>query len=151
MIQIIPYQSRYQPQFKILNLEWLDKYGLTEEPDLKVLNDPEGTILAGGGVIFLAESQEEIVGTAALICEHDGIYELAKMAVRPDMQGKGISKLLIEACLDAAREVQAKKLVLFSNSQLATALKLYEKYGFAYVKVEDSPFLTADIKMELSL
>ncbi|MEO7310121.1 MAG: GNAT family N-acetyltransferase [Chitinophagaceae bacterium] len=151
MIQIIPYQSEYQPHFKALNLEWLEKYNLTEEADLKVLNDPDGTILAGGGVIFLAKSGAGILGTAALIHEHDAIYELAKMAVRPDMRGHGISKLLLEACLAAARQLRASQLILFSNSQLKTALGLYEKYGFRCVKVKNSPFETADIKMELAL
>jgi hypothetical protein len=34
---------------------------------------------------------------------------------------------------------------------LKTALALYEKYGFQHVAVEDSPFATADVKMELVL
>jgi len=151
LIHIISYQSKYQPDFKRLNLEWLNKFNLTEEADLKVLNDPEGTILETGGFIFLAEYDGEIVGTAALIPEHAGEYELAKMAVRPDMQGRGISKLLLQACLDAAINSGAKKLILFSNSQLQTALKLYQKFGFQFVELKDSPFETADIKMELAL
>jgi GNAT superfamily N-acetyltransferase len=73
------------------------------------------------------------------------------MAVTADYRGKGISKLLIETCLAKAKEIGAKKLSLFSNHQLQTALKLYEKYGFYYVEVEDSPFTTADVKMELIL
>ena len=151
LIQIIPYQHQYQQDFKTLNLEWLDKYNLTEEADLKLLNDPEGTILADGGFIFLAQYNNEIVGSSALIFEHDGEYELAKMAVRPDLQGKGISKSLLAACLEAAKEARARKIILFSNSKLVPALKLYEKYGFKYVTVTDSPFVTADIKMQLSL
>ena len=46
---------------------------------------------------------------------------------------------------------KAAKLILFSNSQLTTAISLYEKYGFKHIAATDSPFLTADIKMELSL
>ncbi len=44
-----------------------------------------------------------------------------------------------------------RKLNLFSNHQLKSALKLYEKYGFGYVEMKNSPFETADIKMELIL
>jgi len=57
----------------------------------------------------------------------------------------------LEKCLEAAKERNAKKLILFSNSQLQTAISLYKKYGFKHVDVTDAPFLTADIKMELSL
>lgn len=151
MIEIIPYSEEYAGMFKVLNLEWLDKYNLTESHDLLILNDPRGTIIDHGGVIYLAMSGEEIVGSAALINEGHGIYELAKMAVAPAYQGKGISKLLIEKCIEAAKEMKAKKIILFSNSQLQTAISLYKKYGFKHVDVTDAPFLTADIKMELSL
>ena len=44
MIEIIPYEDRYQPEFYKLNIEWLDKYNLTESHDLMVLDDPKGTI-----------------------------------------------------------------------------------------------------------
>jgi len=51
--------------------------------------------------------------------------------------------------LQKVKELGGKKLILFSNHQLQTALKLYEKYGFKNVEVTDSPFETADVKMEL--
>lgn len=151
MIEIIPYSDEYASIFKVLNLEWLDKYNLTESHDLLILNDPKGTIIDNGGAIFLAKSGDEIVGTAAIINEGHDIYELAKMTVAPKFQGKGISKLLLEKCIEAAKERSAKKIILYSNSQLQTALSLYKKYGFKHIEVTDAPFLTADVKMELSL
>ena len=150
-IEIIEYDDKYHEDFRRLNLEWLDKYNLTESHDLMVLNDPKGTILDRSGFIWLAKSGSEIVGTAAIMNEGHGIFELAKMAVTEKLQGKGISKLLLETCLKKAREIGAKKLTLFSNHQLQTALKLYEQYGFRHVEVKDSPFETADVKMELTL
>jgi putative acetyltransferase len=151
MITIKPYESKLHAAFKALNLEWLDKYHLTEEPDLLVLNDPQSTILDKGGYIWIALDGDDAVGSAALINEGHDHYELAKMAVTASYQGQGISKLLIETCLAKAKEIGAKKLLLFSNSQLMTALKLYEKYGFRHVAVEDSPFQTADVKMEMEV
>ncbi|WP_207632929.1 GNAT family N-acetyltransferase [Foetidibacter luteolus] len=151
MVTIIPFQPQHAAVFKSLNLYWLDQYNLTEPADLAVLDNPVATILDTGGFIYLAQLNGEIVGSAALINEHAGIYELAKMAVGPAHHGKGISKLLLEKCLEAAKNVGAVKIILYSNSQLKAALKLYEKYGFTYVPVTGSPFETADIKMELSL
>ena len=150
-IRIIPYSVRHEQDFKRLNLEWLDKYHLTESHDLMVLDDPQGTILDRGGAIFLAEVDGQIVGSAALMLEHEGVYELAKMAVTQDFQGLGISRKLIEECLNKAKEFKARKLTLFSNHQLTTAISLYKKYGFRHVEVKDSPFETADVKMELEL
>lgn len=151
LVEIINYTNDHQPVFKTLNLEWLDAYNLTESHDLMVLDDPAGTILDRDGVIYLAKSNDEIVGSAALMKEHDGIYELAKMSVAKDYRGRRISKLLLEKCIGQAIAMNAKKITLFSNHQLKNALGLYEKYGFKYVEVKDSPFETADVKMELNL
>jgi putative acetyltransferase len=151
MVEIISYSKVWHDAFRKLNLEWLDKYNLREEADMVVLNDPQGMILDKGGVIYLAKAGGEIVGTAALIPEGHNVYELAKMSVTEQWQGRGISKLLLEACLLKANELGALKIELFSNHQLKSALKLYEKYGFVYIEIDDSPFETADIKMELIL
>ena len=81
MIEIIEYESKYQPDFKRLNLEWLDKYNLTESHDLEILDDPEGFVIARGGCIFLAIDGEKIIGSSGLWKENESEYELIKMAV----------------------------------------------------------------------
>ena len=150
-IEIISYDAVYQDAFKTLNLEWLKRYNLLEQIDIDMLNDPEKYILADGGYIFLARFHNEIIGTAGLVKEDHDTCELVKMCVHPDHRSKGISKLLIEVCIKQARELQAKRIVLFSNHQLQAAQELYKQYGFNYVTLEDSYFVTADIKMELTL
>src|SRR6476646_9069890 len=137
MIEIIDYSGEYANDFRELNLEWLEKYNLTESHDLEVINHPTETILDKGGFIFLAS-------------EGDSTYELVKMTVAPAFRGQGISKMLIEKCLDKARELKAKKIFLYSNSQLQTAISLYKKYGFVHVDASNSPLVPADIKMELT-
>jgi GNAT superfamily N-acetyltransferase len=151
MIEIIDYSDTYANDFKQLNLEWLNKYNLTESHDLEIINDPKGTILDSGGYIFLAKAGDKIIGTAGIANEGNSVFELVKMSVAPAFQGKGISKILIEKCIKKARELKAKKIFLYSNSQLKTAIELYKKYGFTHVDASHSPLLTADIKMELNL
>lgn len=150
-MEIINFEDRYEEDFRTLNLEWLNKYNLAESHDLMVLNNPRGTIIDRGGCIFLAIENDALAGTAALMKEHEGVYELAKMTVAKTFRGRGISKLLLSRCLDEAKKLQAKKIILFSNHQLTTALHLYEQFGFKNIPVEDSPFETADVKMELLL
>lgn len=148
-LQIIEYADEHKQAFRELNIEWLDHYNLTESHDLQILDDPRGTILESGGAIYLAEYDGRIIGSAALMKEHDGVFELAKMAVAKDFQKKGISKLLLEKCIQKAKDTKVSKITLFSNHQLKAAIGLYEQYGFRHVPVVDSPFVTADIKMEL--
>jgi len=151
MVEIIEYSDRYANDFKELNLEWLVKYGLAEAYDLEIINDPQTTILNKGGFIYLAKDAEKIVGSAGLAKEDNSVYELVKMSVAPAFRGKGIARMLIEKCLNKARQLGARKVFLYSNSQLTTAIALYEKYGFMHVDARNSPLLTADVKMELAI
>jgi putative acetyltransferase len=151
LIDIIAYENRFLADFKNMNLEWLDQFGLTESHDLQVLADPQQTIIIPGGFIFLAKENGVPVGSAALMKTGKYTFELAKMTVRPQWQGRGISKLLIEKCIWQAVQSGAEKIFLFSNHQLIKALQLYTGYGFRHVPVVDSPFNTADVRMELDL
>ena len=150
-MEIINFEDKYANDFRQLNLEWLYKYNLAESHDLEIVNNPRGTIIDNGGCIFLAKEQGAIAGTAALMKESNDVYELAKMSVAPGFRGMGISKLLLTRCLTEAKKLGAKRIILFSNHQLETALHLYRQFGFINIPVTGSPFETADIKMELML
>ena len=148
-IEIIEYDKKFHADFKRMNLDYLDKYNLTESHDMIILDKPEEIVIKSGGFIWLAKAGDEIVGTVGIMPEGHGIFELIKMCVAESWRGRGISKLLMETCLQKVKELGGEKLFLFSNHQLQTALKLYTKYGFKNVEVTDSPFETADVKMEL--
>ena len=148
-VEIIEYDEKYHSDFKRMNLDYLDKYNLTESHDMIILDNPEEIVIGRGGFIWLAKAGDEIVGTVGIMPEGHGIFELIKMCVAESWRGKGISKLLMETCLQKVKELGGEKLFLFSNHQLQTALKLYTKYGFKNVEVTGSPFETADVKMEL--
>lgn len=151
MVEIIQYDNIYAEDFKSLNLEWLDKYHLTESHDLYYLDNPIKTIIEKAGFIWLAKVGEKVIGSAALLKMGDDVFELSKMSVTADYQGKGIGRLLIQTCLTKAKNLGSKKILLFSNHQLQTAIGLYEKFGFKHIELKDSPFETADVKMELIL
>src|SRR5258706_1458316 len=118
MITIITYDNKYQAAFKRLNLEWLDKYNLTESHDLEILDDPDGTVIAGGGRIFLAMDDNKVIGTAGIWKENEEEYELIKMAVDSPYPAQGISKILHDHFLDAAKKPKATKIIISSHSQL---------------------------------
>jgi ribosomal protein S18 acetylase RimI-like enzyme len=72
--------------------------------------------------------------------------ELIKMFVLTEYRGRGISKLLLDKCIVEAKQRGAKKIILYSNSQLQTAIKLYEKYGFEHVTCNRLPFFNSRCK-----
>ena len=115
MIEIISYDAKYQSDFKRLNLDYLDKYNLTESHDMIILDNPAEIVLGRGGFIWLAKAGDEIVGTVGVMPEGHGIFELIKMCVAESWRGRGISKLLLETCLQKVKELGGEKLILFSN------------------------------------
>ncbi len=151
LIQIIEYNPSLAKYFTDLNLSWIRKYFAVEPKDEEVLECPQKFIIDSGGYIFFAKLNHEIVGTFALMKAVDGVYELGKMAVSERHHGKKIGNKMLEFCLDKAKELQAKKLVLYSNTILGPAIHLYKKYGFKEVPLENSEYKRSNIKMEIDI
>jgi ribosomal protein S18 acetylase RimI-like enzyme len=151
IIEIIDYQEAYKADIKRLNYEWLEKYFKIEPGDELSLSNPQQYILDKGGYIFFARWNEEVVGTASLLKKSDAVYELGKMAVTGKLQGMGIGKRLLEHCLVFARQKKIPTLILYSNTQLSSAIYLYRHYGFTEVPLETGLYERANIKMQLHL
>ncbi len=150
-VQIVPYNDRYQRDFKKLNEEWIKKFFKMEETDYKSLDHPNEYILDKGGEILVALYEDQVVGVCALIPMERDVVELAKMAVAPVAKGKGIGWLLGQAALAKARELGASKVYLESNTILEPAISLYYKLGFKKIVGVPSPYERCNIQMELSL
>jgi putative acetyltransferase len=82
--------------------------------------EENGTLLGGGG-IFPTENLP------------DGTCELVKMYLHKDARGKGLGKLLIERCLDWAKQNGYTHVYLETMPELKQALKVYELFGFEYL------------------
>ncbi|MFC5271805.1 GNAT family N-acetyltransferase [Adhaeribacter terreus] len=148
-VEIVAYQPVHREAFRDLNHEWITKFFVLEAADNNMLDDPEGYILKKGGYIFMALLHGEPVGTAALIKNPDGSFELAKMAVTDKAKGLKIGYALGKAALEKAREINAPKVELLSNRILTPALNLYKKLGFVEVPLPPNDYQRADIKMEI--
>jgi GNAT superfamily N-acetyltransferase len=156
-IQLREFQpgERDRAAFRRLNEEWLRKYFAIEKKDRELFDDPEGQILAGGGAIFLLDRDVEAIGCCALVRLDAQSFEVVKMAVTEGEQGKGYSKILLQACVDRARAVGAKRLFIETASKLKPAITLYRKFGFVEMPAERMPaaveFARVDVFMELFL
>jgi GNAT superfamily N-acetyltransferase len=150
-IEIVPYEPKHRAAFRTLNEEWLTEYMEIEPEDARVLADPEGTILSGGGAIILALYGGTPIGTGALISEGNGRYELAKMAVTRAYRGQGIGRRIAELLIEKARALGAREVELVSATLLPAATPLYRKLGFIEVPLGDNPYARADIRMVKTL
>ena len=140
--------------FRTLNEEWITRYFTLEKMDRETLGDPENKILRKGGHIFMAYLGHQAVGCVALIPLGQGVYELSKMAVSPELRGLGIGRRLLQHTITQAKLIGAKSLFLGSNAKLANAVHLYESVGFRHVAPENippMPYTRANVFMEMPL
>ncbi len=98
----------------------------------------------------MAEVKNQIAGTVALKKDSTGTYEFTKMAVATEYRRHGIATALSMAAIETAKNLNAKRIILYSNTKLQPALALYKKVGFREVPV-DGPYERSDIKMELDV
>jgi N-acetylglutamate synthase-like GNAT family acetyltransferase len=151
LAEVIDFQyDLHAEAFKLLNYEWIQKYFKLEASDHKALDHPE-RIIEGGGFIFMARYENDIVGTVALVKMDEHTYELAKMAVASSARGKHVGWLLGQACIEKGKAMGAKKLYLESNTILEPAINMYYKLGFTRIEGKPSPYERANIQMELLL
>ncbi len=146
------YNPKFKDAFKDLNLQWIREHFKVEKKDLDQLENPELIRTAGGEIFFLATDEEEPIATAAMIKMADGGYELAKMAVRPDHRGKKLGDLLMRMTEAWAREKNATRIYLISNTDLQPAIALYLKSGFSVISIGQLPeYERGNIEMEKNL
>ena len=148
-INIINFQDNFEKDFFDLNIEWLEYFFQVEEYDYEVLSNSKKYIINKGGKIFFAESAGNIIGTVALMpTKNKLVFELTKMAVKPEYRNKGIGKKLLRKCIDYCKSNNYSSIILYSNKKLNNAIHLYRTFGFKEKNMEKkSPYLRANIKM----
>ncbi len=126
----------FENEFRQLNEDWISTYFVLEESDKQVLENPQQYILDKGGNVFIALENGQVIGCCALLAHDVFTCELAKMAVTPAAQGKGVGFLLGSALVERARERGFKRIILEGNTQMEASISLYRKLGFQEVPFE---------------
>ncbi len=141
----------HQNAFKQINYDWIEKYFKVEKSDTESLENPEIYFINRGGAIVLAEKDGEFLGTAALKSMGNKSYELCKMGVLESARGHGLGELIAKAAIEKAKQLNAKRVYLETNSSLSPAISLYKKLGFEQIENFTSPYERADVAMEVHL
>ncbi|MBI3719112.1 MAG: GNAT family N-acetyltransferase [Sphingobacteriales bacterium] len=150
-VKIIDYQPEHQHYFEFFNRSWIEKYFEMEALDEYVLTNPQEAIIERGGAILMSTYEGYLAGTVALIKMDDTTYEFAKMAVHENFHRKGIAEELSYAAFKKAYELGAETIVLYTNSVLQPAIRLYEKLGFQHEAIEHADYKRANVKMSISM
>lgn len=107
----------------------------------KTLREP------GDAEVIVAVLKGELAGSVLLFPPESNAYgdlveqaswpQLRLLAVNPDMRGKGIGTMLMEECIQRARQAGATALGLHTGDSMIVALPMYERRGFVRVPALD--------------
>lgn len=85
---------------------------------------------------WIAERGDERLGAVFLVRQDEEEAKLRMLHVERAARGLGIGAMLVERCVEQARQSGYRRLTLWTNSVLTDARRLYERAGFTLEKEE---------------
>lgn len=88
---------------------------------------------------WIAEKDGERVGSIMLVRDRENseIAKLRLLLVEPNARGLGVGRRLIQQCVDFSKQAGYKRIVLWTQSILESARRLYKAAGFHLVAEEE--------------
>ena len=111
-----------------------------------------GAYAAPAGRLFFAEFEGRPAGCVGIRPSSDGVCEMKRLYVEPELRGNGIGRQLALAAIKAAKALGYRKVMMDTLPAMRIAVKLYRELGFkeapAYypTPVEGTLFLALDLE-----
>jgi DNA-binding MarR family transcriptional regulator/predicted GNAT family acetyltransferase len=87
---------------------------------------------------WIAEREGEIVGSVFCTRLDDDVAKLRLLLVEPSARGTGLGSRLVDECIAFARAAGYRQLVLWTNSVLLPARRIYARAGFRMIAEEEN-------------
>ena len=112
-----------------------------------LLSDDTFPVLVNSCFAFVCEEDSKLLGMAFLVpsgnptkmYSADTSY-IRMVGVHPDAGGKGIAQTLTSLCIEKAKELGEKIIMLHSAEVMYAARHVYEKLGFQKIRILDEHY-----------
>ena len=109
--------------------------------ELLIAVTKEGVI--GGGVLYFGDMQ--YYGSGGNATKEKNASGFRLLAVEPNTRGKGVGKLLSNACIKKAKSSSNDQIIIHSTKAMKIAWRMYEKLGFKRSK--DLDFMQGELSV----
>ncbi len=97
---------------------------------------------------WIAERDGELVGSVFLVARSKTVAQLRLLLVEPRARGSGLGTRLVDECVRFARQAGYRKIMLWTQSELVAARRLYQGAGFHVVRKERNSSFGKDLVSE---
>ena len=83
-----------------------------------------------GQRIWVVEMAGRVAGCIAVVGSGEGVAQIRWFLFTPETRGRGLGKRLMEEAVDFSRKAGYRRIILWTFSELETAIALYRRWGF---------------------
>lgn len=145
MIEIVPYESKYQVGIDLMMQE------IAEEFIEPIMGGQKSNSVAFPDKYWVATYDGQVVGTTGLIIIKHEYGILKKMMLKKEFRGAvhNLAKLLLQTAIDESEKGQLECIYLGTMTQFKAAQSFYQKHGFQQIDEKELPtdFLRNPIDM----
>lgn len=84
--------------------------------------------------IWILEIDGEKKGSISLNKVNEDTVQLGLFLVDPNVRGGGYGQKLVQTAIDFSKELEFKRIILWTNSELAAARSIYKRNGFELIE-----------------